>query len=226
MIIPKELLTYCKDNNYGYVNMSSVNNEDIAILAIIELHRNKKISYKKMMAMFKQYRSKTLIRKINTYHCKINNKWYSDGGTFTAIMDSYNELCIKEDFSIETCLKYFNLLFNMNKNYCIDHLYFAYFKQIIQGMNNYQGHQLLNLCNIDNINVMSYDDFKQTWQATSGYCCEDCDGPICQYMSNRYENHLGYNYQDNFKNLVKNKLNSMKTTSGLKNPQNRLNIHT
>jgi hypothetical protein len=224
MKIPKELLSNCENNSgYGYTNYSSVQDEDIAILALINLHMNNKINDTRLKALFSQYRNNTLIRKINTYHCKINNKWYNDCITFECIMDSWKELCDnKGDFDIETCLKYFNLLLNKNRNYCIDHFYFNYIQPIIRGYENWRGFELLNSLNLYDNTFMSYEKFEDTWQATSGYCCSDCDGCLSQYKQNRYQAYIGYDLRDKSERKAKEILNSMKTESALKNKENRL----
>lgn len=222
MIIPVELLTSCRSNSYGYYNMSGIEIKDIAILIIMSLHLNKKITDTKMFAMFKQYREGTLIRKVNTYHCKINDKWYNDTSTFEAIMDCYNDLCIKGDLSLETCLSYFNKLFNMNRNYCIDHFYFSYVKPIINNMNNRDGLKILNRVGIRDLDFITFEKFKSSYGAMDGYCCEDCDGCPSQYARSRYTQHIGRDYMEKYKDLAKGQLNAHKNSSGLKNPHNRL----
>jgi len=210
MIVPKETI----DETYYLLNR-----EDTTILILINLHVNGLINDEKLNALFKQYRNKTLIKQVNTYHCKINNQWYSCTNTFEVYQDCY-QLCNKIDFDLELCLKYFNLLLNKNRNYCIDHLYFTYIKPIIDTID--YNYDLLNKLDVFDNKVMSYEKFADTWEATSGYCCSDCDGCLGEYKRSRYRNYIGYDIKSKTENEVKRILNSMKTKSALKNINNPL----
>lgn len=212
MIIPKEII-----NETYYL----ISREDTAVLILINLHVNGLINDERLNSLFKQYRDKTLIRQINTYHCKINNQWYSCTNTFEVYQDCY-ELCKKIDFDLELCLKYFNLLLNTNRNYCIDHLYFIYVEPLIRAASSDDRYDLLDKLNIFNDEIMSYEKFSETWQATSGYCCSDCDGCLGEYKRSRYRNYIGYNIKEKYETKAKRILNSMKTKSALKNMNNPL----
>jgi hypothetical protein len=231
MKIPKELLTNCKDNNYNYINYSIVRNEYLVMLVFIQLHLESKINRDRLKAFFKQYNNVdqtnpyptySFLRKINTYHCTINNKWYSNELMFSVWMDCYSELCTKQDFEIETLIKYLSTYLNKPRNYCIDFIYFNYIQPIIRGYENWRGFELLNSLNLYDNTFMSYEKFKDTWQATSGYCCSDCDGCLSQYKQNRYQAYIGYDLRDKSEKKAKEILNSLKTESALKNKENRL----
>ena len=221
MKIPSKIITDCRDTGYGYSNYTDISNEDVAILAIFHLHDQKIINEDRFKSYCKQYNNRTLIRKINTYHCKIIDKWYSNDSTFTAILDSYNEKCSAVDFSVEKMLYYLNRLFNKNKNFCIDHLYFNYINPVLWRFSEYDGNELFKSFEFST-SYKTYEEMDRGGYLSTGYCCTDCDGCLGQYKRNRYKYLLGYDYQSKLMKEIKTKLNEYKTKSGKRNPKNKL----
>lgn len=221
MNISNKLLTLIENWNSGYCNYSDIDNNDLAILAIFHLHQQKKINDERLNAYCKQYNNNTICRKVKTYHCKINDKWYNDSSTFTAIMDSYNELCIKQDLNLETMLTYLNRLLNKPRNYCIDHLYFSYVRPIITRLESTYGIELFNSLNVKTT-FKTYEEMDNNGNLSSGYCCKDCDGCLGEYKRNRYNSYLGYNYIEKLEKEIKSYLNNNKTISAFKNFNNKL----
>jgi hypothetical protein len=216
MKLSHKLIPSSNEFNGYYSPKYNIDEDNIALLCIINLHLDEKINDAKLLALFKQYNNKTLIRKVNTFHCKINNKWYYDENTLNIYIECYNELCTQRDLDIETCLKYFNLLLNKNKNYCIDFLYFNFFESLINNIIDYvNGYdsviniltETLSICE----NKMTYNQFKDTSMATFGYCCSDCSGCLSDYMFSQYRSYMGFDYKEKIEKEVKKYLNNLKT---------------
>jgi hypothetical protein len=70
--------------------------------------------------------------------------------------------------------------------------------------------EILSLLGAKFKNYMTYDEFKDTWEATSGYCCSDCDGCLSQYKQSRYELYLGYDFKSKISTQLTDCLNTFK----------------
>lgn len=210
-------------NSYSkeIMNNSNIDYRNVAILAIFHMHNQEIINDQKLKSYCKSYHRGTLIRKINTFHCKIIDRWYNDESTFQIIMTAFFEKCQLEDMSIEKLLFYINKLMNKNKNFCVDHLYFSFIDPIISNLNNELNIQLLPLMGIET-NFISYDTADRNGNLSSGYCCKDCDGCLSEYKRSRYNNLLGWNWKSKLKDEVKLIFNSFKTKSAMRNMNNKL----
>jgi len=218
MINLSKILKKVNYDNYC-CNNSHIDDNDIAILAIFHLYHNKSINDDRFKAYCKQYKNDTIIRRVNTYHCEINDKWYNDTSTFEPILESYSEKCGNLELSTDDILKYLNKLLNMNKNFCIDHLYYKYYKPVID-------YTLPNNIPSDNdLGLPSYEELDNRDILSNGYCCKDCDGCLGEYKRSQYLHYIGYDWKDKMKKNIKDKLNSMKTISAVKNPNNKMLIN-
>jgi hypothetical protein len=203
-------------SNYWSSNNSPLESENVVLLVIINLHLDNKITDKKMFALFKQYNQKTLLNAKTTYHCNINDEWYNDESMYEVYLDCYHKLCQKRDLELDVILKYLNLLLNKNKNYCIDAYYTKFIEPLIDNLSrDIFGYKRYNVEILSNLganfeNYMTYDEFQDTWQATSGYCCSDCDGCLSQYKQYQYEQYLGYDFKQKIQTQIINYLNTFK----------------
>ena len=163
--------------------------------------------------MIKSLRKDTLIRKINTYHCTINDKWYNGEGTFGIFCEAYEDVCKRTDLSIEEFLPYLQLYTNKNRNYCLNFIFYEYIEPLLNNIKGYYEPRILRSFNLKHLEdtVLTYEEADRKYQLGSGYCCEDCDGDYTQYKKNRYH----YNYEIyNIKKAAKlfiDELNSLKT---------------
>ena len=122
-----KLSTKIIGNFDGHYSRAISANAEALILTIF-LHKHEKINRDKMMAMFTAIRSDKFCRQVNTYHCRINDKWYNGENMLTILKDAFS--CVmfpmktRVDFEMELAefLKYLNLYLNKNRNYCIDFL--------------------------------------------------------------------------------------------------------
>lgn len=199
-----------------YTKNFYLDENDVTLLIIINLHLDKKISDNKMFAMFKRYNDGVLLKRKNTYHCNINDKWYHNDSMFFIYLDCYHSLCEKRNLELDVVLKYLNLLLNKNRNYCIDVFYTKFIEPILDNMcKSFLGYttynvEILSLLGTKFKDYMTYDEFKDTWQATSGYCCSDCDGCLSQYKQMQYRQYLGYDFKSKISEQLTNYLNTFK----------------
>jgi hypothetical protein len=203
---------------------------DKLFLLVVALHYNKIIDDAKFAGKMKSLREGKLNRRINTYHCNINNEWYSDDRMVNVLEDVWiKSKVVKNNIPLKTFLIYINKLLNKPQNYCVNYCYTQFIKPIVERYNVrsygswdndfYYNDNCIKL--IDkfgfNLNVVTFSKFEMN-NYCSGYCCEDCDGPYESYRNSQYE----YNYlKQNLINLKKeifNVLNTFRTKDYLKNP--------
>ena len=167
----------------------ALDKKDNIFLVIIFLHYNNVINRKKLISMFRQLREDKLLRKVNTYHCKINNKWYDNEGMYTILVEAWEDsVKTKSIMDFETFIGYINLLLNKNRNYCIDYINNQFIQPYInryKGGSEYEYKSKIAfesmLGNISSVNFVTYDNY-----LVDGYCCEDCDGDYGRYKENQY----------------------------------------
>jgi hypothetical protein len=164
--------------------------------------------------MFKSLREGKLLRYLNTYHCKINDKWYGNESMTEVLTDVCEKANMQiRNLSLDEILAYTNLYLNKNKNFCIDHIYTTIIKPFIDRAkyDEYRtmelglfGTKLLN-------EPIAYRDFKP-----HGYCCSDCDGDYSDYKSSQYRQEVGITvskaYEMHFKELLRNQRKTDKYT--------------
>jgi len=193
------------------------------ILLISFLHHYKKINDEKLKAMFKSLREGKLLRRINTYHCKINGKWYNDESMSSILLECYHELCPKEDMTLEAFLKYLNLYYNKNKNYCIDVVYFSYIEPFIERFEQYPNKQIIKGFGVaTDVEILTFEQADDRYDLSLGFCCEDCDGDERQYKENRYQYYYYEQAKKDLKKKFKQFLLNKKNPSCYKNPNERL----
>ena len=136
------------------------------------MHYNKLINDQSLNSYCNNYKNDTLLRRINTYHCKINNTWYTDIPSIDPLIDVYVNQCSDVELSLDVILKYLNRFLNKNKNYCIDQFYYKYVKPIIESSNDISKIDWNN----KDLNIKSYDQLERDGSLyPSFYCCVDCD---------------------------------------------------
>jgi hypothetical protein len=209
-----------RDYNSFY-NNTHIENTDITVLLISLLHHNGKINDEKLNAMFSSLRKGKLLRRINTYHCKINDQWYNDTDMFSILMDVYSNVSLSKEMTLEIFLGYLNRYHNKNKNYCLDVVYFNYIEPLINNVESYPHYNILKNFDVLEGEVLTYEDALEKKDLGCGFCCEDCDGDYNDYKRNRYQ----YYYKEDMVKKLKEKskayLVDMKTHH--KNPYERLN---
>jgi hypothetical protein len=200
---------------------SKIDHKLTLFLIITHLHLQNKINDAKMKSMFKSLKAGTLIRKINTYHCKINNRWYNDESMFNVLCHVYEDICIRKDLDIEVVLKYLNKFLNANRNYCINYIYLEFILPLFGNLEDTNNVKLLKTFELKsfNVNYVSYEEADMRGDLSFGYCCSDCSGCLGEYKRNQYQ--YRYNKPSNIKQMKQyfiNELNSLKTKNYKKSP--------
>lgn len=181
---------------------------EISVLLASFLHYNDIINDKKLQAMYKGLRDRSLLKHRNVYHCNINNKWYSDEPMINILLDilsdGYNGVIAeisgkritKTEMDIEIYLKYMNRYLNKNRNYCIDYVYDNVVKPFI---NRYESgcsfwHFTDHHFHCDNafielfgVQLNGFNNTKLENFDAYGYCCEDCDGDYEDFKRSKFE---------------------------------------
>lgn len=187
---------------------------------IAHFHIQEKIGHKRLVAMVNSLRAGTLLRKIGTYHCHINDKWYNDEGTFTIFKESYNDECQRRDLTIDEFLPYLRLYHGKNKNYCLNGIYYDYIQPLLRNLSSAENVKMLRKFTIKDLEecTLTYEEADRKYSLGSGYCCEDCDGCYSQYKRSRYHyNYEKYNVKNASELFIKH-LNSLKVGSWQKAP--------
>lgn len=186
-------------------NTSSESKNKMFVLLSL-LHINGFINNASLHSNFKNLRNGKMLRRINTFHSRINNKWYNDDSV-TDIYESILEDMIdlknpkarlnfertnklrqlsglvprkfKTELTFEETLKYLNFYLNKNRNYCIDYFFHEFIKPNIL---RFEYNKTLN--NMFNYNFNYIEDEEKRshdWE----YCCEYCCGPYESWLDNR-----------------------------------------
>lgn len=191
--------------------------EMVTFLIIINLHYHEKINMDRKVALLSSLKKGTLLRKVNTYHCKINDKWYNDEKMYDILNHVYDSMCPKTEMPLDVFLKYANGYLNMNKNYCIDWLYFEMIQPMID-KNEFEGlHWALRSFNVDGID----DALKLSNDANSrDYHCDYCGCGGHEY--DHIRDYKNSNQKKRVERIFKDYLFGQKTSSALRNPNEKL----
>lgn len=171
---------------------SHVPESDVLILLMVfNLHNEGVVVKESLLEMCKQYRNGTLSRGLNTYHCRVTDKWYNDSSTYQVWLYAYKSRSVYRQLDFDTLISYVNLLLNKNRNYCIDWIYDNVFSRIIDTANFYEG--TIAFRNLKfNVEFNTFESVEHL--LGSGYCCEDCDGCYTQYKRRQFKS--AYQTQD------------------------------
>lgn len=176
-----------------FKNYTNIENKNISVLMLCILYHNAKISRESFTARMNDYRKVDakgvclLARVVGTYKSKVLNEWY-EGVCITAVLVDEARSCVNVDLSVEEYLKYLNIGFNRNVNYCVDYLAFSIFKPMLDHYDASWLYSFLTSCDIDGLNVtyLSYEQADRLHDLGGGHCCDDCDGDYQTYKLNRY----------------------------------------
>lgn len=191
----KHLSEHISTDTSWFRNSTNIADRDISVLMLCILYHNNKISRESFTSRMNRYRSSdesvSLTRVVGTYKSKILNQWYSGVCVTNVYVEEVIGSCVgNTDLTIKEYLKYLNIGFNRNVNYCVDYLAFSIFKPIMEHYDKGWSYRFLTSCNIDGVNGLEYLSFDQAdmrHDLSSGYCCEDHDGPIEDYKRMRYD---------------------------------------
>jgi hypothetical protein len=244
MKISPKLITDFRDvyNNYSFTNFGHSENNRTLLLIISFLYHSEKINRARFLALSKQIKENKMDRRVNTFHCTINDKWYTDERTLNIYLDVfYNPNAdtmvsavkgkiLWHDVDFKDILPILMLHTGKNKNFTIDWLFYEFIQPILEkyeqsghyfSVNEWgiqQSLQMMQTFGIDftKSNMKPFHQWKDG--NVSGYCCEDCDGEYESYASNQYACYVVSNNKKTLREDFSIALNRFKDPSYLKNP--------
>ena len=197
------MINFKLDHKIKY-NYSGNENNMFVLLSLF--HINGLINDSSLKAQFKSLREGKLLRKIGTYHSKINDRWYNYENIFDVYDDIFESMknpsgkvklrlerinklkklsglepkLFKNYLDFEETLKYLNKYLNKNRNYCIDHLYNEFIKP---GIKNYE----YNSSTIKNLLGQDFSEFEYNSYSSYDeyYCCEYCCGEYSDWLEHK-----------------------------------------
>ena len=140
--------------------------EIIAIIILAGLYENGTITREKLMGQLQSLRKGELLKFRKTYHCTINNRWYSDE-PFTEI---FKDLLAFKRVSYVKLIEVLQLYNNKNYNYCIN----VIVNQIIQPLLNYFASQYHSYDYFSQIFITDLKDFPKIEQKGYRSECWEC----------------------------------------------------
>lgn len=197
-VLFKNLSEQLSTDRGWFSNLTNIEDRDISVLMLCILFHNNKISRESFTKRMNRYRSTdrslSLTRVVGTYKSKLLDKWYEQVCYTNVLVEEVLGTCCGSnggnvDLTIEEYLKYLNIGFNRNVNYCVDYLAFSIFKPIMESSNKEWSYRFLGSCGIEGLSGLEYLSFEKAdmrHDLSSGYCCEDHDGPIEDYKRGRY----------------------------------------
>jgi len=209
VVIPMKLI-----NRY-----SGLEREQILFTLIVQLHINGKINEQSLSALFNNLKQGKLDRRVNTYHCTYNDKWYNDESMLEILIDVISELNVL-DIPMQKMIYYVNRYLNKPRNYCIDYIIGNFILPFINQSANsqhYGGYECtlskLRLFNLTLPDICGYDNYEP-----SGYCCEDCDGDYEDYKNWRYKYYVLDQAITDIKSVFKTYFDNLRDESYYRNP--------
>lgn len=174
-------------------------NEIPYLLITVFLRHENIINHEKMMAMFRGIKDGSLDKTRNTYHCKINNKWYSQEPMLSILKEAFyyhfpNGCSMEFKYFIPYLITYLN----KPRNYAID---FFMSNVVESALRSYAVRYNSDYAAVESFgigHVLTYYDYDR--YEPSGYCCEDCDGDYERYKESEFRN---YYFEQNLKDLKK-----------------------
>lgn len=231
MKISSKLILDYRDYYNNHIPFGKSENNKTLFLIILFLYHNKVINRQRFLALSKQIKENKMDRRVNTFHCTINDKWYNDETILYIYLDVFsNKKISKLDIPFEEALPILQLHTGKNKNYTIDWFFYEFIQPIIEkyeqsghyfSVNEWgieQSLQMMQTFGVD-FNKSNMKPFHQ-WKDgnVSGYCCEDCDGDYESYASNQYACYVVNNNKKTLREDFSVALNRFKDPSYLKNP--------
>lgn len=200
---------------------------DRAVLSLCFLHFNGKITNHQLSLYLSRYEklrdeknpfSYELCRRVNTYHSRINDEWYTDESFDDILHHICETTCDKLEMTFDEILKTLNIGFNKRKNWCVNYLGLKIIHPLISIVDVDKTYKILHKMGFD-FDYVSYEEADRKYNLSSGYCCDDCSGCYSNYKRNEYYSRYRLD-REKVKSLVLEKLLSYKTHS--KNPSDRL----
>ena len=189
-ILPFKHFVYYSNVSECWSNKNCIDSDKISVLMVCILYHNGKISRESFIAKMQQYFQKNMLsRKVGTYHSVVLDEWFNDVTMDSILIQEAHETCIEKDISIENYLKYLNLGFSRNKNWCVNFIDTIVNDGIYSFYDDDERIKFIKDCNFTGIYIdyLSYEEADAKYGLSDGYCCADCSGCLGEYKRSRYE---------------------------------------
>lgn len=160
--------------------------KEYALLVYAFLHKTGVITDEKLKGALSTIRTGKFFRRLRTYHCQIQNRWYDSESTDSLLTDLVDYFDLKyKIMTVDELVEYVRLLHNKNYNWCINYIYEQYYKKPLQDVTDYNYYRYNNVL----VHIDQYLKIEEHSRESSGYddCC--C---CCGCCSNSY-------YYDDYK---------------------------
>lgn len=128
-----------KNLEYNY------SDKDKILLALYILYENGNITYPKLLGQIRALNKGTLLKRKNTYHCSINDKWY-DCESMVSIFDEiiYNlpKYSYIKEINLDSFVKILMLQNNKGYNYSLNYLIVNYIYPLLDKWNSNNDYKL------------------------------------------------------------------------------------
>lgn len=177
------------------VYSNELENEDTIVMLLCILYHNNKITTQQLAIYLHRHSSINknkdeivLDRWLNTYKSPISGLWYNDVTYLTALYGDYQDaVCVDLDISVEQYLKYLNIGFNRNRNWCLNYMANNWIKPYFYYLDKLKWF---------GFEYMTFEEADDYHNLGSGYCCSDCDGCLRQYKESRYKDRYAPDMDD------------------------------
>jgi len=231
MKISQKLITNYRDIYSSRIPFGQSENNKTLLLILIFLYKAEKINRQRFLALSKQIKENKMDRRVNTFHCTINDKWYNDERMLDIYLDVLHTLAPNIEIDFKDFLPYLMLHTGKGRNYTIDWFFYEYIEPLINyyescgsyfSVNEWGIKQALGAMQSFEINfsksiMKSYEKWEDSFGG-DGYCCDDCDGDYGDYCRSRYVSYVVSNNKKTLREDFSVVLNSFKDAAYLKNP--------
>lgn len=168
-----------------------------AFMYIVSFKESGLISRVSALALFRNLREGKLLRKVNTYHCPINEKWYNDDFILNVYEDVYHTNKIVSCVDMRDVVAYANLYYNLPVAQCFKWLLDELISPFIENLM------------VDKLKEFGFDTPTTTYEPfdtfrTSGYCCSDCDGCFEDYKTWKYNHYVADQTKEYYWEVIRN----------------------
>jgi hypothetical protein len=164
------------------------------LVNLASLYEKKIITYEKLKGQIKALRNGTLQQRKNTYHCEINNRWYSmepPKDIFEEIFKEYGLNNVK----ITTLVEVIQLYLNKNYNYALDWIVTNIYKPNIDSLAH---SSFENLNSYLTTSIPFFPEIVQKGYTRSCFYCDNCSFEP-DYVLTRDQIKLVINFFHNYK---------------------------
>jgi hypothetical protein len=162
----------------------NIDTKYLILLILATLHHEVKITDEKLKGQLQALRKGTLLKKKNTYHCEINERWYDNELPIDIFKEIAEDKGIKE-IPFKKFITYIQLFENVNYNYALNIFGSNYLYRIFNSWNP-------EYCDADFCNYMGFY-IPNIYVTNDSHTCYECGHEHSHYGKNERANLLVLN---------------------------------